>query len=194
MNIYPILVFIHVLGGVLLLAALAVEAVALAGLRRAETPQEAQAAMRMLAIPARLGPLGMLPMLGAGIWMMVRWWGPQPWIQTALVAVIAMGVLGGAVTGRRVRRLRTALSAETSAGVSPASRSLRSSRALTTSLHLRVAIAVGILGLMTLKPGMSLSLVILAGALAAGLLTAFRLTRRSTSTSQTPLEWKGARS
>jgi hypothetical protein len=175
MNIYPILVFIHVLGGVGIFAALGIEAVALARLRRADTPAEARAWMGLMAVPARLGPIAMLANLATGVWMMVQSWGPLPWMQAAMVAVVVMAAAGGGVTGRRAKRLRAALGEETGPALSAGFRALRSSVALAASLRLRIALATGIIGLMTMKPGAAGSLVIAAVAVVAGLVAGVAL-------------------
>jgi hypothetical protein len=94
MNIYPVLVFLHVLGGVGIFIALAIEAVGLSRLRRAGTPAEARIGMEMLGLVRRLGPVAMLTLLVTGIWMMARWWGPRPWIQAAAVASGVAASLG----------------------------------------------------------------------------------------------------
>ena len=179
MNIYPLLVFLHVLGGVGIFAALSIEAVALGRLQRADHTADARAWMRLLATAARLGGTAMLTTLATGIWMMAKWWGPRPWIQTALLTVVAMAVLGGGVTGRHMRRLGKLLPAEIEPTLSAAFRAVSSSSALAASLRMRIAGGVGILGLMTLKPNMGSSLVIMGVAIAAGVLASVRSSRRS---------------
>jgi hypothetical protein len=171
MNLYTVLVFAHVLGGVGIFAAMGIEGVSLARLREAETAADARASFRWLALPARFGPVVMLTTVGTGIWMMVVGWSHQAWMPTAFGAVVAMAVLGGAVTGRRMRRLRDALEGSGEA-LSDDARAGLSSGALAASLRLRIALGVGIIALMTVKPGLVGSLVTLVTAAAAGLVAA----------------------
>lgn len=79
-------------------------------------------------------------------------------------------ILASVVSLRGVQRVRLALVAENGPRVSDAFRAVRSSAALTASLRLRIAIAIGILGLMTIKPDAVHSSLILAAAVVAGLI------------------------
>jgi hypothetical protein len=173
MTLHPILVFVHVLGGVGVFVALGIEAVALARLRLADEPAEARVSMRALAAPHRLGPVAMLIALASGMWMTATSWGPEPWIVAALVGLVAMGALGGGVSLRALRRLRAALADERGRELSDAFRQVRASAALPSALRLRTAIGVGILALMTVKPpdaataSLVLAAAVLVGAVAS---------------------------
>lgn len=169
MYVYSTLVFIHVLGGVGVYVALGIEAVALGRFQRAVTPAEAGTWLRVLAIPGRLVGAAMLLALGSGIWMMVLAWGQRPWALAAFVAMVAMGIAGGGVTGRAMRRLGAALQAEGGASLSGAFHAAAASAALTASFRLRIALGLGILGLMTLKPEAGGAAAILAAAAVGGL-------------------------
>lgn len=164
MTAYPFIVFVHVVGAVGIFATIAIETVSLGRLQRAATPADARVWMSLLALPWRLGPIPMSATLASGIWMMAVSWGPQPWLVSAFVGLVGMAV-ASVVSRRRTRRLRAALAAEP-----PSELPLRSGQALTASLRLRIALGVGILGLMTVKPGAAGSWLILAAAAAAGLI------------------------
>jgi hypothetical protein len=171
MTLHPLLLFVHVLGGVGVFVALGIEAVSLGRLRLADSPADARASMRALALPFRLGPTAMLVTLASGMWMMATSWGHEPWIVSAFAGLVAMAVLGGAVSLRAMRRLRVALAAESEHELSAAFRQARSSGALASSLRLRIAIGIGILGLMTVKPpDVATSSLVLAAAVLAGVI------------------------
>jgi hypothetical protein len=176
MSLYQFLIFIHVLAAVGLFVAIGIEAVSLARLRRAETPADARVWLGLFRLPGRLGPVAMLTVLASGAWMMKVSWGYQPWIAGALLAVVAMAVIGGAVSLRRMRRLRAALAAETGPGLSNATRAARSGPALVNSLRIRIALGVGILGLMTMKPSdHPTAILVLVTAVAAALVASLPL-------------------
>lgn len=175
MDLYPLLVFFHVLGAVGLFAALGIEAVAVARLGRTDAIEGARDALGLLRVNDRLGGVGMLVLLASGAWMMALTWGAQPWLSAAFVAIVFMGIAGGAVSSRRIRRLRAALAAERGAALSEPFRTLRSSVALTVSLRVRLAIGVGILALMTLKPAALGSALLVLAAVAAGLVASLPL-------------------
>jgi hypothetical protein len=180
MSLYQFLIFIHVLGAVALFVAIGIEAVSLARLRQAETVADARVWLRSLKLPGRLGPIAMLTALASGAWMMKVSWGYQPWIAVALVALVGMAVTGGAISLRGMRRLRTALRAETGSGLSERARTIRSSPALVTSLRIRIALGVGILGLMTMKPSDHATAVLVFGTAAlAALVASIGFARRS---------------
>jgi hypothetical protein len=178
MNSYSLLIFVHVLAATGLFVAMAIEGVSLGRLSKAKTPEAAQEWLRSLAIPARLGPIAMLTAVVSGIWLAVLGSTHEPWTSSALGAVIAMGAVGGVVTNRRVRRLRAALAVGKSLDDVPPPIPVR---ALDASLRVRVALGVGILALMTLKPGLAGSLLILAAAAIGGLLAGVPSPRRDSA-------------
>ncbi len=178
MNVYTTLLFLHVLGGVGVYVALGVEALALARFQRAETRADAGLWLRVMLLPRWGAPLSMLLALGSGMWMAVLVWGHRAWISGAFVALIAMAILGGAVTGRSLRRLRAALPAIEGAALPEPFRSAAASPALGASLRLRIALGVGVLALMSLKPGATGAAVTLAVSTLAGLIACAPLTAR----------------
>lgn len=175
MNSYSLLIFLHVLGAVGMFAAWGIEAVTLRRLRQAVTTGEARTCAQQFRKQGPLGPVAMLTALGTGIWMMVARWGPQPWMTASLAAVAAIVVIGIVLARRGMSRLDTALVDE-SERLPAHFAALTGS--LVASLQLRIALGVGILGLMTMKPGVSGALAIMGAALVSGLGVAIRSTRR----------------
>ncbi|ACL65054.1 conserved hypothetical protein [Anaeromyxobacter dehalogenans 2CP-1] len=168
--IYPISVFAHVAGAVLLGVAGGIEAVALARLRRAVTVDEARTWLGQLALPGRLGQLAMLAILASGIWMTVSVWGHAPWIASGFAGMVLMGALGGAVTGRWLKRVGPAVRQERGPELTPELRARLASPVLDASLRLRAALGVGVLALMAMKPtGGPAATVLLAASAALGL-------------------------
>jgi hypothetical protein len=168
MDLYSVLLFVHMLSAMGLFGVFAVEAVAFVSLRRAGTLDEGRMWMGLLRRTGRLGPIAMVPLLVAGIWMMALRWDAEPWIVAALVGVAAMAVLAGATTRRAMRRFAQELPARAELGPE-AIAALVAAGPLALSLRLRVALAIGILALMTMKPGAlgSFATMALASALGA---------------------------
>ena len=168
-----------------LFAALGIETVAVRRLQRAPTVDEARTWSGALREGGRVGLIAMVTLLIAGVWMMAIRWGPEPWVVVSLAGVGLMAILGGTLTRRAMRRL----------GSSPAEGSVRLptavqtiiGRSLVVSLWLRVAIAVGILGLMTVKPEAPGSLAILGAAVVVGLGVGIR--RRRPEAASTGQGW-----
>jgi hypothetical protein len=175
MDLYPLLIFLHVLAAVGLFASLGIEVVALGRLRSAATLDAARMWIGLLRTPLPL--VSMLTILVTGIWMSIVRWGDQAWIGASLLAIVGMAIVG-AVATRRLRRMSTALTGESGPGLSPTFRALQSSASLVASLRLRVGIGIGILGLMTIKPDALGSIAILAAAVGAGLVAGLPLAWR----------------
>jgi hypothetical protein len=188
-SFYPVLLFLHVLGGIGVFVGLAIEWMSFRRLEGAGTRTAALPWMGMLRSNARLTPLAMSITLGAGIWMMVVQWGPQPWIHASFLGLAIMGALGGAVTSRRMRRLGAMLGSEAGPQLPSSFRGLRSGKALRVSLRLRIAVGLGILALMTLKPDTLGSVVVLGAAITAGLGTSlsFDATRAAEAPAARPV-------
>jgi hypothetical protein len=172
---YSLLVFAHVLGAVATFAALGIESVALRNVRRANDRASADLWIDLLQRSGLGAAIAMAATVGAGIALMILGWGRQPWIAAAFVGVVAMAILNTAVTRRTLRRLRASLQTDAAAVPSLDARNLREISNLRASLVLRIAIGVGILGLMTAKPDAFGSSLILGGAVLAGLLATRRV-------------------
>jgi uncharacterized membrane protein len=173
MSAYTLLVFLHVVAAVLMFAAWAVETVVIAQLRTAPATGSWRILLRLRARWGMTGRAAMLGALATGIWMMLLRWmvpgsGPLPWMAGSFVALITIIGVGLVLERRVAPRLRE-LAADDENAAADALRA--TSRVLAVSLMLRSALGIGILGLMTAKPGAVASLAILSGSLAAGLIS-----------------------
>jgi hypothetical protein len=189
MTSYNLLVFLHVLGAVGIFAAWGMETVVLGQLRHAATVDQARSWTALRGRWRRTGPIAMLTTLATGLWMMRFGWGHQPWIATAFVGLILIVFIGvtfergaapglAAALGDRPERLQS---------------SLRDTHGwLATSLTLRIAIGIAILGLMTAKPDALGSLVILAAAIVLGVGMTLGFARRGLEPPATASASRGA--
>jgi hypothetical protein len=164
MNIYAVALFVHILGAVLLFAALTVEGVALRQLSRASGPGEAASAAGMLRLNRIVGPLSALGIVGAGLYMTATSWGWRPWLVTGIGAWVLVAA-AGAVNGMRLLSLERRLSG--AADRADAFLPIRD-LLLRVSWSARVGIAFGVLFLMTVKPGWTGAIAAIAIAAAAG--------------------------
>jgi hypothetical protein len=169
MNLYNLALFIHILGAFGLVAALAVESIALRGLGAAREVEGARpwlGAMRTLRI---LTPASLAVILVMGLYLMASAWGGKGWILMALAGLVLIGAIGGVLTGTRMAKIGPALE-RASGPLSPDLMRMLRDPALVISLTVRMALVVGILFLMSIKPSLLLSLVVLAIAAGLGLL------------------------
>jgi hypothetical protein len=156
-NLYSIALFVHVVGALLLFVTLTVEGVALRQLHRAATNEAAQGAAAMLRLNRIVGPLSVLGVLIPGLYMTATSWGWVGWILVALVSWVVIAVLG-AVNGIRIVGLARSQALLTG---------IRNPMFL-ISWMTRVGIAVGVIFLMTVKPGAVAAVVAILIAAAAG--------------------------
>lgn len=188
MNSYLLLIFLHVLAAVGIFTAWGSESIILRQLRRARAVDEAEKGMHLLRKQRAMGPISMLIVLATGIWMGVARWGHQDWMVTAFAAMLLIIVVGLVMARRTMPRLKKTLADEPEV-LPPDYIALTIS--LVVSLQLRISIGVGIVGLMTIKPTMPGSLVILGISIALGIITAVYSTRREASDSKREISSHG---
>jgi hypothetical protein len=154
MTLYSIALFLHVVGALLLFVTLTVEGVALRQVRRAATAEAAEGAAAVLGV--------LIP----GLYMTATSWGWVAWIVVALASWLAVAVLG-AVNGIRIGALARAQALLTG---------IRNPMFL-ISWTTRVGIVLGVVFLMTVKPGTAGAVVAIVVAAAAGLAFGVALSR-----------------
>jgi hypothetical protein len=105
-------------------------------------------------------------------------WGGAAWISIAMAALILIVVLGAALTGPRMAAIVRAAATE-NGSLSHTFRQRLYHPLLWTSLQVRVAIALGIVFLMTIKPALSGALLTMGVAVILGLASALPMWSRS---------------
>jgi len=116
----------------------------------------------------RLAPASLGVILIAGLYLMATSGGPRGWIVVALASFILLAAVGGVGTGLRMARIGPAVNRATDPLPDEVRTALRD-RVLLLSLDVRLAMTVGILFLMTLKPSALTSVVVIVLAIAVGL-------------------------
>ena len=165
---YSISLFLHIVGALAIFAGLAVEQAALFNLRRSTTSTQARDALSLMKALRFMGPAGLL-LLVTGIYMMVTRWSNQAWAALGIVGMVAIAIVGAIGTGRRVKPLTEALLSESSGGpLSAALRDRIDDSALQTSAWTRLAVALGIVFDMSVKPAAGPAVIVLVVATALG--------------------------
>jgi uncharacterized membrane protein len=140
--------FIHIASAMAVFAALGVEGLALVHLRRAEGGDRARAALANLGSARRIGGPAMLLLLVSGFWLATAYWHWQgAWIRMGLLGLVAIGAIGGLMTGRAVRRLGPQVNGP---GLDAALR--QADPWVRWSFLIRAALLVAVVYLMTVKP------------------------------------------
>jgi hypothetical protein len=174
MSLYSLALFVHVVGALLLFVTLTVEGVALRLLRRAAAAGEIGGAAAMLRVNRVVGPISALGVLVPGLYMTATSWGAVAWIVVALISWVLIAVLG-ALNGIRILALERSLDNE---GGPSALAQLRNPFFLVSWLT-RVGIALGVIFLMTVKPGALGSVLAVVIAAGAGIAVGFGLAASS---------------
>lgn len=170
MNLYTFVLFLHVLGALGVFAGLALEWTGLRQLRRAGSADAIRSWLVIFGPARRLtGPsFGILLLTGFYLTSVLR--GSMSWVILGLVSLVALGALGGGLTGRHMRRIHRELANGVGDEGSVRVRELVQQPRLWLSLQLRTAIALAVVFLMTNKPGWLGSLVVMGGAVGVALI------------------------
>src|SRR5207249_7521933 len=167
--VHNLVLFAHILGAFGLIAAYTIEAIGLRGLRGATRRDEALLWFSISrGIVMRLAPASLGVILIAGLYLMATSGGPRGWIVVALASFILLAAVGAVGTGLRMARIGPAINRAADPLPDEVRTALRD-RVLLLSLEIRLAMAVGILFLMTLKPSALTSVVVIVLAIAVGL-------------------------
>jgi hypothetical protein len=190
MSLYSLALFIHILGALGLFASTGVNHLVLVRLRRAGTVAQVRDLLEMTRAVATFEPVVALALLGAGLYLTATTWGWQvAWIDVSLGAVLALVAVGVVVGAPRVAA-RARAAADAPEGPIPAALAARiDDPVLWTLTRAALALQLGIVFLMTTKPGLAGSLATLGVALALGLISAVPGWRGA---ARTPHEGAGA--
>jgi hypothetical protein len=175
MTLYSIVLFSHVAAALTLGSALTVDALILAQLRDVTTPSGTQPWLNLWSpVPRIAGGAGLVLLISGGYLthQMSAW--TLAWPKVAVLTLTLIGALG-AMTSRRIRRLRRAINLR-----QPESLEWLEDPFLKTSLSVRIALVFAAVLLMNAKPRLSESLAIVGGSVLLGLAAAFVIpTRKS---------------
>jgi hypothetical protein len=177
MTLYSIALFLHVVGALGLFVAFGIEGIGLAALGRASTLEQARMALGILARTRVLGPLSLGAILVFGFVLMGSW-GPVGWILVALASLVLIAIIGAALTGMRMVPLGRAIALDNGT-LTPDLLQRLQDPMLRTSLRLRVAIALGVVFLMTAKPDLTGALLSIGIAIVLGLIPSLPIGSRT---------------
>lgn len=178
--LYHLALFLHILGAFGLIAAITLEAIGLRGLRQAARREEVLLWLGISrGLVLRLAPASLGLILVTGLYMTTTAWGWKGWILVALASLVLLAVVGGLGTGIRMARIGPAIGQASAGPLSDDLRRALRDPVLLTSLRTRLAIVLGVVFLMTVKPSGGASVVVVVVAVAIGLLASHIPTRRS---------------
>lgn len=170
MNSYNVALFVHVLGVVALFVAIGMQQWGGAQVRGAATLEHLRLWLRLVNRSQSLYGPAIAGLLLGGLFMAGKAWSfTTPWIVVALVGLAAMIVLGILLVGRRFAAIEAAAKASGHGPVPADVARLITRPGAWAWMYALNGIAIGILWLMTNKPGWAASLaVVVVVAAAAG--------------------------
>jgi hypothetical protein len=157
--------FVHVTSAMGVFAALGTEAAVLFQLRGSTGPGDVRPILRAFGLVRIVGAASLLGILVSGIYLATAVWHWRgAWIGLGFLGLLLTAGIGGVATRRGVARVEHAASGS---GGGPAG--YRGDELLRASLRARVAILVGVVYLMTVKPATGGALAVTAVAVAVAL-------------------------
>ena len=176
MTLYSIALFLHVVGAIGVFGALALEWAGLANLRRARTAEQVREWAGLYRVIRPLGAASVVALLVFGIYMTAVSWGPTAWIGIGFLSLLIIAVVG-AVSGIRLGRILALLGAR-QGPLGDAIREQLRATMFVASVRIRTAVALGVVLLMTAKPDLVVSILVIAVALGLGIASAAPVMRR----------------
>ncbi len=165
--LYLVSLFLHVIGALIYSASLTIEWLCQSKLKKAGSTDKLNDWLGTYSSLPIISGISWLLLLLPGIYMMAVIWKSAAWVTVALVGFIVLILIGSFVTGKRMRPIIKEIKAS---GYSSDVQSKLGDKMLFLSLKSRTTLTIGIVFLMTIKPGLSDSILTLSVALLLGLL------------------------
>lgn len=183
-TLYPIALFVHIVGAIAYFVVFGVVYASVVGIRQARNVQALRLWASATKVAERLHPISSLCILVAGLYMVIVSWGWQAdWAFVGLGAYVLLGFASGTLQGQRIVGIERQVKDMPVDAPLPAAIVARAQDpVLWVATNAMVATAIGIVFLMTVKPGVLGALVALLVALAAGLAIGLLTQRRFVAT------------
>lgn len=170
MNLYSIALFFHILGALGFFMALALEWASLRHLWQATTTEQVREWLRVVTGATQLGAASMALILVAGFTLMVLGNFGTAWVIVAFWAFVLLAILRAALTGPRLAAIRRVVKDEQGT-ISVALSHALHHPLLRVSIQTRLAMTVGIVFLMTVKPDLGGALLTVGSVTLLGLVS-----------------------
>jgi hypothetical protein len=168
MSHYPLALYLHIVGALGFFIALGLEWMSVRRLRQATNVTQVRDWVMISTGSAKVGMPSMLLLLISGALMTVSAWGAVPWVLVTLGAIVLLIILALGLSRRRIAAIGQAV-AEEEGPLSSTLRQLTHHPLLWLAIQTRVAIALGVVFLMTVKPDLISSLLTIGVAAGIGL-------------------------
>ena len=170
MNIYTIVLFLHIISAIGVCIGISVLLLGVALLRRAQGVEQVRTTLTFVTTAFPIAGFSMLLLLAAGFYLALTAWSLRTsWIAVTLISLVLMITLGASLIGPRMRAIVMS-TRETPDGSLPSQLSARiHDPLLFTVLLIQALMLLGIVFLMTTKPELAGSIIVMGVALVLGL-------------------------
>ncbi len=168
---YDIALLIHILGAIMLFVAVSLITIAFVRMRQALTLEQ----IREWAGVAQFAGMSLsfvgLIILAPAIYMVVVAWGfTTPWVLAALITFVLVAVMGATVSGRAIQQVNALIKVAPSSQIPDELRAQLLAPQLWLAEGIRLMVLLGVVCLMTLKPDLLFTLLILFVTLTMGVI------------------------
>ncbi|HXR33423.1 MAG TPA: DUF2269 family protein [Candidatus Dormibacteraeota bacterium] len=183
MTLYSNVLFVHILSALTLFLGYGLEWTVSALLRHSSTADQARAWLRVYRVSPPVTGVSLAVLILSGGWLAALTGGMyHAWLIVSVAGIVVALLIGFALILPRVRAIRAALP-EGNLPLSPEALLQLQSAALPTLIRVRVMLAAGIVYLMTVKPSLGASLIVLAVSMLLGVLFSLALGSRGSTKS-----------
>ncbi len=177
MNLYSVVLFLHVCGAIGIFIGVGLQLFSLMALRRARRVEQVQAIIWLITLSDRVSTGSAVLTIAAGLYMALTVWGLQTgWIAVTLASLAVL--LGPLLAGIIEPRMRVIVAMSQAAADGPLPATLRAhiyDPVLGTALQTVTAVILGIVFLMTNKPSFGAAILVMGIFLMLGLASSLPL-------------------
>ncbi len=168
---YTFALFIHIIGAIALFIAVSLVVVAFVRMRQASSLEQVREWASVAQLAGKSLALISLVILVPAVYMVIIAWGfTTPWVMVSLITFLVLAIMGATVNGRTIEQVVAIARAASPGPVPDELRTQLLSPRLWLAEAIRLTLLVGILCLMTIKPDILYSLLVLLGMLLLGIL------------------------
>jgi hypothetical protein len=172
MSLYTLVLFLHVSGAIGAFVSIGTWLFGLSALRRAQRVEQVRAIAWFIVVASPLMVFSVLLIAIAGLNMALSTWGLQtPWIAVAIVSFVLMAPVGPFVLDARMRIILAEVREVPGGQIPDTLYVCTHDPILGIAAQTLAAILLGIVFLMTNKPTLTISIIVMGIALACGLLS-----------------------
>ena len=168
MSMYSFVLCLHIMGAVVLFAGLGIEGIVYTNLNNASTSRQVLAWGSSMKAIRIVFAASVLLLLIPGVYLVFESWGWNSWVITGLVLLVGLSGYGS-TTGKKIITAMKSLNPNEESLPDDYKKSI-DGLALMKSYKIKITLALGIIFIMTIKPGWVGSIVTIVAASAIGLL------------------------